>query len=129
MDSPRFIEEAEATGPVKAAFTEIKALLQVPFVPKVFQALATDPPRLVATWDRLKTLMTAGTLDIMMKEAVALAVALAAENPYFISAHTAALKRLGVTAGELEELREVVELNLGLAAYVNDLGLAPDLTP
>ena len=58
--------------------------------------------------------MAQGVLDAKMKTMIALATATAARSPYLISAHTAALKRLGTDAVELEELMSVVQVTLGL---------------
>ncbi len=127
MATIKLLEESQATGPVKAIFTEIKAMLQVPFVPQVFRALAANPTHLASTWEQLKAVMLSGTLDLKMKEMAALAVAATTRCPYFISAHTAALKRFGTTDEELEELMSVVQLAIGLNAYVDGLGLDADL--
>jgi len=127
MATIRFVEESQATGEVKAVFDEVKAMLRVPFVPQLFRALAVNPAHLVSTWDQLKTVMMTGTLDLRTKAIAALAVSAATRCPYFVSAHTAVLKRLGVTDAELEELMTVVQLAIGLNAYVDGLGLEPDL--
>lgn len=127
MATRRLVDESRATGPVKAIFAEIKATLQIPFVPALFRALARDPARLGATWGQIKAVMADGALDLRTKEAAALAVALAARCPYLVSAHTAALKRLGSTGPELEELGRVVRLAVRLSAYANRTGLTPDL--
>lgn len=124
----RLIDEAQATGPVKAIFDEIKATLQVPFVPSVFRALAANPAQLASMWARMKAVFGDGALDLRTRALAALAVATATRAPYFISAYTAVLKRLGATAGELEEVRRVAELSADLNAYATRLGLEPDLS-
>ncbi len=115
------------TTPVKAIFDEIKQTLQVPFVPQLFRALATDPARLASTWAALKAAMTGGTLDVRSKTMVAFAVAVIAHSPYLRSAHAAALKRFGLTDTELEELLRVITVTGELATYANGLDLTPDL--
>ena len=127
MATIRLIDESEASGPVRALFGEIKQVLQVPFVPQVFQALAVNPDHLASVWAQMKAVMMQGTLDLKTKALVALAIAAAGRCPYFVSAHTAALKRLGATDEELEDLMRVVEFSVGLNAYVKGLHLTTDL--
>lgn len=127
MAAPRLVEERSATGPVKAIFEEIKRTLQVPFVPTVFRALATDPAALASMWTALQQAMTRGTLDVRSKAMVAFAVAVTARSPYLRSAQAAALKRFGLTDAELEELRRVITVTDELARYAEGLHLTPDL--
>lgn len=121
------IEETEATGEVKRIFEEIKALLGLPFVPQLFRALADRPPELASTWERLKNVMVAGEVDVRTKSVAAFSAACAKDNAYFISAYGAALKRLGLTQHEIEELKRVVELTVELADKAQQLHLKPDL--
>ena len=127
MATIRVIDEQHATGQVRAIYEEIKAALRLPFVPQLFQALAVNPDHLAATWGQMQAVLLRGTLDMKTKAMVALAVAGANRCPYFVSAYTAVLKRLGATESELEELMSVVQLAVGLNAYAEGLELAPDL--
>lgn len=125
---PVLVDEAQASGPVKVLFNEIKATLQLPFVPKIFRALAVDPAQLATLWARLKTALGDGAVDVRTKVLAALAVATAARAPYFVSAYTAVLKRLGTTAAEVGEVQQVAKLAAELNIYAARLGLEPDLS-
>lgn len=127
MATIRLIDESHASGPIKTIYEDIKSALQLPFVPQLFQALAVNPDHLTATWDQMKAVLMRGTLDLKTKAMVALAIAAASRCPYFVSAYTAVLKRLGATESELEELMSVVQLAVGMNAYAEGLELAPDL--
>lgn len=70
----RLITEQEATGKVRAIFDDIKQTKGIDFVPNIWRALATCPDHLEATWQKLKTVMRPGKLDLLTKEIIALAV-------------------------------------------------------
>ncbi len=123
----RIMEESEATGKVKVIFEEIKATLQVPFVPEVFRAMGFKPDHLEAIWTQVKGLYGSGCLDVKTKLFVALAVAAAQRNSYFVTIHAIALKRLGANDEEVAELLEVASLATALNTLVSGLGLEPEL--
>jgi uncharacterized peroxidase-related enzyme len=100
----KFVEEAEAAPDVQAIFQEIKQAFGLPFVPNLFRAMAHNPAYLGATWNRVKSVMGPGKLDRKTKEMIAVAVSAVNNCEYCVNAHTAALKRLGVTDAELVEL-------------------------
>ena len=60
-----------------------------------------------------------------------IAVAVSATNncEYCINAHTAALKRMGVTDAELLELMAVVDLFSGFNSFADGLKIESDLKP
>ncbi len=70
----RLITEQEATGKVQAIFDDIKQTKGIDFVPNIWRALATCPDHLELTWQKLKTVMRPGKLDLLTKEIIALAV-------------------------------------------------------
>lgn len=70
----RLITEQEATGKVQAIFNDIKQTKGINFVPNIWRALATCPDHLEVTWQKLKTVMRPGKLDLLTKEIIALAV-------------------------------------------------------
>lgn len=123
----RLINETEARGRIKEIFEEIKATLQVPFVPQLFRALAVKPNQLEAVWTQVKGLFGQGTLDVKTKALVALAVAAAQRCSYFVTIHSVALKRLGATDEEVAELLEVTALATALNTLVTGLALEPEL--
>jgi alkylhydroperoxidase/carboxymuconolactone decarboxylase family protein YurZ len=72
----KLIEEAEATGKVKAVFDDIKATKGIERVPNIWRALANHPDHLEITWQKLKTIMRPGKLDLLTKEIIALSVSI-----------------------------------------------------
>jgi len=123
----RLMDETQATGRVKQIFEEIKATLGLPFVPEIFRALGLRPDQLEAVWLQVKGLFGSGALDVKTKVLVALAVAAAQRSSYFVTIHSVALKRLGVTDEEIAELLEVASLTTALNTLVSGLGLDPEL--
>ena len=123
----RLMDESDATGKVKAIFEEIKAALQVPFVPELFRALAFKPERLEAVWTQVKGLYGSGTLDVKTKLLAALAVAAVQHNAYFVKIHAIALKRFGVSDEEILELLDVAGFAAELDVLVSGLDLESEL--
>ena len=72
----RTIPPAEATGKVKEVYEDIMATKNIDFVPNFWQALSNNPDHLSATWQKLKTVMQPGKLDVLTKEMIALAVSI-----------------------------------------------------
>lgn len=72
----KLIDEATATGKVKAVFDDIKATKGIERVPNIWRALANHPDHLEVTWNKLKTIMRPGKLDLLTKEIIALAVSI-----------------------------------------------------
>ena len=70
----RTISPQEATGKVKEVYEDIKETKGIDFVPNFWQALSNNPDHLEATWQKLKTVMKPGKLDLLTKEIIALAV-------------------------------------------------------
>jgi len=58
------VEDAEATGKVRAVFDDIKATKEIDFVPDIWRALANNPDHLEQTWTKLKGIMRPGKLDL-----------------------------------------------------------------
>ena len=122
-----WMEESQATGRVKQIFEEIKSMLELPFVPKLFRVLGKDPDRLEETWGKLKELFGSGRLDVKTKTMVALAVAVAQGSDYFTQIGSAALKRLGTGEEQISELKEVAELIAVLSRLTTQLRLEPEI--
>jgi alkylhydroperoxidase/carboxymuconolactone decarboxylase family protein YurZ len=72
----RTVSPAEATGKVKAVYDDIMATKKIDFVPNFWQALSNNPDHLEATWQKLKTVMQPGKLDLLTKEIIALSVSI-----------------------------------------------------
>jgi hypothetical protein len=58
------IPEAEATGTVAEIYADIKATLDIDFVPNLYKVMAAKPEHLEANWTKVKAVMVAsGKLD------------------------------------------------------------------
>jgi hypothetical protein len=65
-----------ATGKVKEVYEDIMATKEIDFVPNFWQALSNNPDHLETTWQKLKTVMKPGKLDLLTKEIIAMAVSI-----------------------------------------------------
>ncbi len=129
MATIALISEQEATGRVKEVYEQIQKAFGIPFVPNLFKAMAHNPDLLEANWRRVGTIMGRGRLDRKTKEMIAVAVSATNNCEYCINAHTAALKRMGVTDAELLELMAVVDLFNGFNRFADGLKIESDLKP
>ena len=112
----RLVPEENASGKVAAVFRDLKATKKLDAVPNFWRALATNPDNLEMIWTRLKALMhpeAAGRkspLDPVTREAIALAVSATNGCAYCINSHTAALRKLGMSAETVGEVLAIVGL-------------------
>jgi len=131
----RPVEEAEATGRVARVFDDIKATKGIDFVPRFWRVLATDPDHLESTWARLKGTMhpeLAGRtplLDPLTREIIALAVSATNGCPYCVQSHTAAVRKLGLSAEGLGQVMAVVALFNATNAIAQGYQIEPDVFP
>lgn len=123
------IAESEATGRVAEIFAEIRQTKGIDFVPNFWRTLATHPPLLEETWNRLKTVMAPGRLDPLTKEMIAVAVSATNGCRYCINSHTAAVKRLGLDDQGLGELLAVVALFNATNTLADAYQVEPDVWP
>ena len=70
------VSPENATGKVKEVYEDIMATKEIDFVPNFWQALSNNPDHLEATWQKLKTVMKPGKLDLLTKEIIAMAVSI-----------------------------------------------------
>lgn len=117
----------DALMEVKPIYEDIKKTLGISFVPNLFQAMGNHPEYLEVTWNQFKVAMGPGELTPREKELVALAVSATNHCKYCIGAHTAALRRLGLTEKGLIELMGVVGLFNNLNKFLAGLQVEPDL--
>jgi len=75
-------------------------------VPNLFAAYAHHPPLLEANWNKVKAVMMQGSLSRKLKETIAVTVSRDNGCSYCVSAHTAALKSIGVSDTELKAIEE-----------------------
>lgn len=71
------LPEAEARGLAKEVFDDMKAVRNMEAIPPFWRMLARNPEYLKVTWERYKVIMLGGTLDLLTKEIIALAVSAA----------------------------------------------------
>ncbi len=66
--------ETDATEKVKAIYEEIMDEIGIDFVPNMYKAMAHQPDFLEAQWRKTRVVMRPGTLDLLTKEIIAVAV-------------------------------------------------------
>ena len=123
------IEDADATGRVRAVFDDIKATKEIDFVPAIWRALANNPDHLEQTWTKLKAVMQPGKLDLLTKEIIALAVSITNGCDYCINSHSAAVLRLGLDREALGEIVAVVDVFNGTNRIANAYQIEADVKP
>jgi AhpD family alkylhydroperoxidase len=111
------IEYRDAALEVRAVFDDIKRTRQVDDVNNFWKYLANDPASLKRTWESIKEIMAPGTLDVLTKEMVYLAVSVTNGCGYCIASHGAAARKAGMTEAIFGELMAVV----GMANETNRL--------
>lgn len=99
------------------------------FVPNAYKAMAVFPKFLEHYWQKIKTIRAGKELSIREKEIIALAVSATNGCEYCINAHTAVLKRLGMTDRGIVELMAVVDHYNGLNAFLEGLQIESDIKP
>jgi AhpD family alkylhydroperoxidase len=111
------IEYRDAALEVRAVFDDIKRTRQVDDVNNFWKYLANDPASLKRTWESIKEIMAPGTLDVLTKEMVYLAVSVTNGCGYCIASHGAAARKAGMTEAMFGELMAVA----GMANETNRL--------
>jgi AhpD family alkylhydroperoxidase len=111
------IEYQTACSEVKAVYDDIMATRRTDYVNNFWKALAHDPVTLKRMWESVKQVMGVGSLDVLTKELIYLAVSVTNQCPYCIASHTVAARKTGMTDDMLAELMAVV----GLANETNRL--------
>jgi len=129
MPTVKLIAEEHATGRVKEIYDDIKKTYGMPFVPNAYKAMALYPELLEAQWQKIKALRAGKELSAREKELVALAVSASNGCAYCIDAHTAILKRMGVSDRAIVELMAVVDHYNGLNAFLEGLQIESDIKP
>lgn len=102
------IEYEDASPEVRAVYDDIMSTRKVDFVNNFWKALASHPPTLIRTWEKIKTVMGPGALDSLTKELIYVAVSITNTCDYCIATHTSAAKQKGMTEEQFGELMAVV---------------------
>lgn len=126
------VVEAEAAGAVAAIFADIRATKKLDAVPRFWRVLATDPALLAQTWAHLKSTMHPAEpteLAPLVREIIALAVSATNGCPYCVQSHTAAVRKLGLTAAGVGEVMGVVALFNATNALAHGYQIEPDVFP
>src|SRR5215475_15342386 len=117
MSTFGLIEYPDASPQVKAVYDDIMATRRTDYINNFWKALAHDPVTLRRTWESIKQVMSAGSLDALTKELIYLAVSVTNQCSYCIASHTAAARKAGMTNAMFGELMAVV----GMANETNSL--------
>ncbi|MHB8393137.1 MAG: carboxymuconolactone decarboxylase family protein [Candidatus Dormibacteria bacterium] len=117
----KLVDESEATGLVKEVYDDILTSRNLERVPNYWKALAHQPEYLAATWNKMKAVMSEGSLDRRTKEIIAVAVSATNNCSYCLSSHTDALRGMGFGDPELLELMAVVDFFNGSNAVASGL--------
>lgn len=120
-------DESQVSAEVGEVFADIRRTFGMPFVPNLFKVMAHNPAYLKASWERVKIIMGPGLIERKTKEMIAVAVSATNGCDYCVSAHTAALKSMGVGDGELLELMAVVDLFSGFNKLLEGLQVRSDI--
>ena len=70
----KFVEYADASPEVRAVYDDIMKSRKVDWITNFWKALASDPVSLKRTWESVKQVMEAGSLDALTKEMIYVAV-------------------------------------------------------
>jgi AhpD family alkylhydroperoxidase len=106
----KFIEYADASPEVRAVYDDIMTSRKVDWITNFWKALASDPPTLKRTWDSVKQVMEAGSLDALTKELIYIAVSVTNNCGYCINSHTAGARKAGMSDAMFAELQAVIAM-------------------
>ena len=111
------VEYKDASPRVREVYDDIMATRKTDWINNFWKALANDPVTLKRTWEDIKQIMAQGTLDVLTKELIYVAVSVSNQCGYCIASHTASAKAKGMTDDMFRELMAVV----GMANETNRL--------
>ena len=111
------VEYKDASPRVREVYDDIMATRKTDWINNFWKALANDPVTLKRTWEDIKQIMAQGTLDVLTKELIYVAVSVSNQCGYCIASHTASAKAKGMTDDMFRELMAIV----GMANETNRL--------
>ena len=120
------VDPAGAPPAVKEVFADICAFYATEQPPAVFRWMAHDPRFLRGYWEATREAFTAGRLDRLTKEVLALAASITAKSPYGVDFHLREVRRLGLPPNGLTEVVEVVQCFNTVTKIADALQLEPD---
>lgn len=101
------INKDESPKEVIEIFTEIEKAFGK--LPNLFKAYSHYPPLLKANWEKVKAVLMQGSLSPKTKQAIAVLVSKDNSCNYCVAAHRQALRSLGVTDAELQQIENDIE--------------------
>ncbi len=104
------VEYADALPEVKAVYDDIMATRKIADVNNFWKVLAHDPATLARTWEEVKAVMAAGSLDALTKEMIYVAVSATNGCEYCTYSHTASARKQGMSDAMLAEVLAVTAL-------------------
>src|SRR5271155_385413 len=129
MPTVKLVDDNDPNPIVREVFADIKATKKIDFVPNIWRALATHPQHLSLCWSRLKAIMQPGTVDLLTKEIIALAVSVTNSCRYCINSHTAAVQKLGLDTEGFAEVLAVIGLFNQMNKLADAYQVEPDILP
>jgi AhpD family alkylhydroperoxidase len=111
------VEYKDASPRVREVYDDIMATRKTDWINNFWKALANDPVTLKRTWEDIKQIMAPGTLDVLTKELIYVAVSVSNQCGYCIASHTASARAKGMTDDMFRELMAIV----GMANETNRL--------
>jgi len=117
MATVHMIEYDDASVEVREIYDDIMATRNSEWINNFWKALAVQPELLKRTWNGVKEVMAAGSIDAVTKEMIYIAVSVTNACQYCINSHTAGARAKGMTDEILAELMAVV----GMANQTNAL--------
>ena len=123
------IEKDDVSKDAQDVLTEIERAFGR--VPNLFKTYPYSPPLLKANWEKVKAVMWQGALTRKTKETIAVLVSKGNGCNYCVSAHTTALKSIGVTETKIQaiesniEKAEFTKKELALIAFARKANKAP----
>ena len=122
------VSDDVASARVSAVFDDIRATRDTDFINNFWRVLANDPENLERTWDEVKSVMTPGALDALVKELIYVAVSTNNSCTYCVRSHTASARAKGASDEMLSEVHAVVgaanrtnRLAIGLQVPVDEI--------
>ncbi|MBV9403828.1 MAG: carboxymuconolactone decarboxylase family protein [Acidobacteriaceae bacterium] len=104
------VEYKDASPEVRAVYDDIMATRKTDSINNFWKTLARDPATLRRTWEGIKQAMAPGSLDVLTKELIYIAVSATNQCQYCMASHTASARKKGMTEAMLGEVMAVIAM-------------------
>jgi uncharacterized peroxidase-related enzyme len=101
--------EDAATGEVAQTFDDIKRVMEIPFIPNIYKAMATSPRALTGTWDVFRNVFLQTSLPMSLASMILFSIADAKKCQYCSAVHQVTCKTLGVDEETLAAIHNDLE--------------------